>query len=222
VLVPFVLLAQRRWRALGAFSVVAVALAAAGTALGGLHAYRDWYDALRSPLYAEQVQVGQAWKMQSLPALLESLTGVGLAGPVLLAAGLATLVWRLRKGDTDIAHAWTMLTLVTVVTSPHVVLYDLVLLLPCLAWLLSHVEWSAVRGPLVALFGLQWLTPVLHASAGALGPAGSILEAPWSALPLTLLTVRTLRWRPPARSVPDSSDRSAAGATPDAAVARHA
>jgi hypothetical protein len=159
----------------------------------GLAVWQDWVGALTSPLYAQEVQSGQLWKMQSLSALLEVFVPGGVVGVVSLSAGALGLLVLGRQPGDRLERDWSVLALVTVVTSPHVVLYDVVLLLPALVWVFSHLEWRAVRGPVLAIFVLQWCIPLLHVAALQLG--SDVVDAPWTAVPLTVLLLRVWRSR---------------------------
>jgi hypothetical protein len=193
VLVPVLLVAQRRWRALAGFVGVAGTIVAVSVLVDGLAVWRDWVGALTSPLYAQEVQSGQLWKMQSLSALLEVFVPGGVVGFALLAAGALGLLVLGRQPGDRLERDWSVLALVTVVTSPHVVLYDVVLLLPALVWVFSHLDWRAVRGPVLAIFVLQWCIPLLHVAALQLG--SDAVDAPWTAVPLTVLLLRVWRSR---------------------------
>ena len=196
VLVPFMFIAQRRWRALAGSCAAGLAILVCGLLIGGPQLYVAWYDALTSPLYANEVQRGQAWMMQSLPALVTGPTGFFFVGPVLLALGALLVMRTVRRQDMDTQQAWVSVIMLTIVTSPHVMIYDTVLLLPCLAWMLSRIPWCQLRIPLFAVFALQWLMPLLHAISETTVLGASWFAVPWVAIPLTVLTFRTMRWHP--------------------------
>ena len=193
VLVPVLLVAQRRWRALAGFAGVSGAIVVVSGLVDGLAAWQGWVGALTSPLYTQEVQSGQLWKMQSLSALLEVFVPGGVVGFVALAAGALGLLVLGRQPGDRLERDWSVLALVTVVTSPHVVLYDVVLLLPALVWVFSHLDWRAVRGPVLAMFVLQWCIPLLHVAALQLG--SDVVDAPWTAVPLTVMLLRVWRSR---------------------------
>jgi hypothetical protein len=189
-------IAQRRWRALAGSCAAGLAILVCGLLIGGPQLYVAWYDALTSPLYANEVQRGQAWMMQSLPALVTGPTGFFFVGPVLLALGALLVMRTVRRQDMDTQQAWVSVIMLTIVTSPHVMIYDTVLLLPCLAWMLSRIPWCQLRKPLFAVFALQWLMPLLHAISETTVLGASWFAVPWVAIPLTVLTFRTMRWHP--------------------------
>jgi hypothetical protein len=193
VLVPLALLAQQRFRAFGAFLLTAMSLCAASLMVLGADVWRSWWAAIGSPLYQSGVQVGQTWKMQSVSALLTALgTPPALAYGVLV-MGAVVLVLRVRRIRSDTPQVWALTLLTTVVCSPHVMSYDLVILLPVLTYLASRPTRAAVRLLSVA-------TVVLLASVALRLPLSQLdpghwvlLAAPWSALPLLGLWVVLLR-----------------------------
>src|SRR5665647_3141875 len=73
VLVPVVLLAQRRYRSFAAWSSTALALALISVKMVGVDGVRNWLALPFQDTYREAVQVGQAWKMQGLPSFVTAL-----------------------------------------------------------------------------------------------------------------------------------------------------
>lgn len=203
VFVPILLLAQRQHRALAGFASVAAALLAVSVALVGVGGIRDWILALGSPLYQEQVQVGQAWKMQSISAFSTWLGGSELISYAVLGLGAVLLAWFLTRSELAIADAWALTALATVVFSPHVVSYDLVILVPATAagiWLFENRD---VRLLALAVFVLGWTIGVRHAIGLQTGWPWRLIDAPWTAIPLTALwvvMVREMLNRPRARA----------------------
>ena len=196
VLVPVALLAQRRHRAVAAFATGTAALVLLSLPLVGTSGWRSWLAALHSPLYRTGVQQGQTWKMQSVSALATALGAPTVTGWLVLAVGAGVLVVRARRVRSDTRHVWALTLLTTVVCSPHVLQYDLVLLLPVMVFLHDRVDTRAVR---LLGFGTVLLlatVAVRHVLAGPLGGTGQLLEAPWSAL--TLLGVWFALLRVPA------------------------
>jgi len=209
VFVPLALLLQQRYRALAAFGVGALTLGGLSLPVVGLSSWRAWYDALTSPLYQEAVQVGQAWKMQSISSLLTSLGAPESVAYVVLLIGAVTLVIRGRQVRADTQHLWALTVLTTVVFSPHLLLYDLVLVLPVLPYLYSRLNVRAVRLLAVATVILLASTAVRHAISHTVG-SWALLAAPWSALPLLGLWILVLL----ATAIPDSLERAATTPTP--------
>jgi hypothetical protein len=103
VLVPLVLLAQRRWRGLAGWSASASALLALSLVVVGPGVLRDWVAMLRSDHYQDVIQSGQAWMMQGVPSLLAAVSPTQLAGPAqavgylvsaALVVALVVVAWR--------------------------------------------------------------------------------------------------------------------------------
>jgi hypothetical protein len=193
VLVPVVFLLQRRLRGLVAFGAGVAALAAGSVALVGWNGVVSWAAALGSPLYTDQVTVGQSWKMASVPALVTALAApaghgtavaLGYAAAAVLLAVFATWVYRRPRARL---WCWTTALLTTVVASPHVVLYDALLVVPPALFALEWVGTPVVRRATAVAFCLAWLTPLLHVVFGSAGGVLSWGQAPWVAVPIAVL-----------------------------------
>jgi hypothetical protein len=209
-LVPLLFVVRRQWRALASFTAVGALLALVSLAAFGLDGIRAWLDALASPLYSEKVQEGQTWKMQSGSALLTDLTGVSWLAYVYLAVGAVLLCVVLARTRPDVPADWALVALWTVSCSPHVVIYDVVVLLPAAAWLFSTRNAGALCWTALAVFALQWTTSLRFAAASRLPDAWSLVDAPWTAIPLTVLCVLAVRLRaevPADRLSPASAER---------------
>lgn len=188
VLVPVMLLVQRRYRALAALAGTSLLAILVTLPFVGVGAWTNWARALASPLYSDQVQVSQTWKMQSVSALSTALGAPSNGAYVYLALGAAAFVWSARRFREDTARIWALGLMTTVVFSPHAMEYDLVLLVPVAAYIFGRVNTKTMRLLAVATSVLLWSVPVRHALAG-LGPHAQLLSAPWSALPLLGLWV---------------------------------
>ena len=131
VLLPLVLLAAREWRAVLAAATAALVLAAAATAAFGAQVWSEWW-AVTATAQAAMADgaVGFA-KLQSLFAALRLLgvpSGAAYAAQLalaaLVAAGLVRLAW--RRGFT--LEVGAALLAGTVLATPFVLDYDLVVL----------------------------------------------------------------------------------------------
>ncbi|OUM40041.1 glycosyltransferase family 87 protein [Arthrobacter sedimenti] len=217
VLVPVVLLMTRRFGALSGFLVMGFLQAGLSLALVGPAGVGRWVDVLTGSGFGEQVQQDQAWKMVSVPAFLHavlpesapSAMGTVLAVVVLVAAAAALALQLVRRqrsrGETPEAGEQGpargldgILVLIatlstTVVFSPHLVVYDAVLFFPVALYLLENRPTVAVRLSLAAAFCTTWLAPVLQSTAGQLVWPFSIGAAPWTAIPLVVLWIESLR-----------------------------
>jgi hypothetical protein len=183
-LVPLVFLCWGRWRALAGWALTAGLLGGVSLLLVGLDGVRAWLALLASPLYREAVQADQAWKMQSLPALLTALAPRELAGAaeslgLIIGLGLVALFgWQARRlrraGAEQELTLWAFACLTTLIASPHLGLYDFILVLIPAAVLVARANERAVRLALLAIFALTWTLALRH---------GFVLNAPW---PLTV------------------------------------
>ena len=198
-LVPLVLLARRSWAALGGFAAGGAALVVASLAVLGVDAWRDWLRALTSPLYRDEVVAGQTEKNTSINGLVEHLVpGQGWPATALWAVGfavVAALTLRHRAVLRDVPLPVLLVTavpLVTVLLSPHAMVYDLVLVLPAVAWLLGHRSGPTVRGLVAVGYVLLFLSPLLQIVAREV-PAVTVLAAPWVVIVLVALWWRLLR-----------------------------
>jgi hypothetical protein len=194
IVAPLVLLLQCRFRALGAWVVTASGLGLVSLALVGPSGIHTWLSLPFTRLYQVQVQEGQAWKMEGLPSLVTSLAPpamaataqvTGLIVAVLVAAAFALEVRRSR--GASIQAVWAFAAITTVVVSPHLVIYDLVLALPAFLYLLERHNQRVTRLSLLLLFGITWTTALRHVAAGHLAWPFSVVGAAWSVVPLAVL-----------------------------------
>jgi Glycosyltransferase family 87 len=209
ILVPIILLATRNYRALVAFAATFIALLGVSAGLVGVEGLHQWVAALTSPLYLDQVQHGQAWKMVGLPSFVLALAppdwGSWLAANLTwssLPIGVGILLVRMRGlhgPPADTRAVWVSALATTAVFSPHLAIYDAVLFIPVVLYLLERRSSPFVRVAAVAAFGLMWLAPVLHTAAGSLPWPVAVIDAPWSALPLAAMWVESLNGLRPRR-----------------------
>ncbi len=194
VLVPIVLLAQRRLSALAAWLATAAAIGLVSLTVVGPTAVRDWLAVPFSPLYQEVVQARQAWKMEGVPSFLVSLAPsslssvaqlVGIVAAGVLVALFAVTVWRAPR--SSVGPVWAFAALTTVVASPHLLSYDLVLAVPALLHLLETHERRSTRLALVLLFVLTWTSQLRHVLADPLPWPLTWVGAAWSTVPLLVL-----------------------------------
>lgn len=188
VLVPLVLLVLRKFRALFSLAVTSVVLILLTLPAVGARAWGAWLTTLTSPLYNDAVQAGLTWKMQSLSALATALGAPPALVYPLLLVGAAIFVWRTRTGRYRSSYVWTLALLTTVTFSPHVMVYDLVLLVPALAYFHSRHNTATTRLLAVVTCVLLWTIPLRYGLA-AHYPSWAPLSAPWSALPLLCLSL---------------------------------
>lgn len=196
VIVPLVFLLTRNYRALASFVAVCGALAGLSLWAVGRPGTEQWVVALSSPLYSEEVQQGQAWKMVGLPSFLQAFVPPGWdawTAPLLtflpLPVGAAILLIRAHKAQIPqrSPSLWLAALATTVTFSPHVVSYDAILFAPVIVYLLELRQTPLLRVSVVAAFALIYFMPVLHVVASQLPWPLSVLEAPWAAIPLAVI-----------------------------------
>lgn len=198
LLVPIVLLLRRQYRALLAWLTTALALAGASVLLVGVNGTLTWLKVPFSPFYEVAAQVDMAWKMQSVPSLViglmpTSMGGVsaklGLLASMLLMALFARQVAK-HKGEGSELAVWMLAMLVTVLSSPHLGIYDLVLLVPPVLFVLDRASSPLLRVAVVLAYALTWSHFLRHGIASSLPWPLSTLEAAWAIVPIALF------WKP--------------------------
>ncbi|HET7902790.1 MAG TPA: glycosyltransferase family 87 protein [Candidatus Nanopelagicales bacterium] len=199
-LAPPIFLIQRRWSALATWLAMAALAVVVSVAVVGVDGIHTWITTLTSQRYDEQINVGQAWKQLSASALLVSLAPpawahamqmVGLAVCAALVVAFLVAAWRApRAAWLDV---WTLAALTTVVASPHLLVYDLLIAVPAALVLLDRHPSRRVRIALLAAFVLTYLNPVLHLVALKVSWPLTLAGAPWAVVPLLVLWYDALR-----------------------------
>ena len=193
VLVPLVLLAQRRWRGLACWCASASGLLVLSLVVVGPDVLRDWVTMLRADRYQDVIQSGQSWMMQGVPSLLAAISPTQLAGPaqavgyLISAALVAALVLVAWRAPHAVLPVWTLACLTTVVASPHLLGYDLIVALPALLYLLDRHDVRRVRLWLVVLVALSWSSLPRHRWAGGASWPWVAVAASWCTVPLLVL-----------------------------------
>ena len=194
VLVPVLLVAQRPWRALATWSAGASLLLAASVLVVGPGPLWVWLELLPSDRYAHQVQSTQAWMMQGVPSFLAAITPAGATGAaqaigvviaLVLLVAFAVAAWRAPR--EALLPVWALAGLTTVVTSPHLLGYDLVFALPALLSVLDRHDTARVRLSLLLIVALTWTSLVRHRVAGGLAWPWVVIAASWCTVPLLVL-----------------------------------
>ncbi len=192
VLAPIVFVAQRRWRGVAGFSVMALLWLAIGAIAAGPHAYVDWIAILRTRTYLDSIRAAHAFQMCSVEAMLRGLLptsfgAIAFPAQALAAIALAIALFFAAKRMQD-ARIWAAAILATTVAAPHLVVYDLALLaLPAIV-LAPHVPAQrSVRLAFLAAFVLPWAAPILETAARDAPWPRSAIAAPLLAIPLVIL-----------------------------------
>jgi len=143
---PIVFIASRRWRSLAAYALTAALLSLISVALVGVDGTIDWF---RIVVDMEPGNAAaNAWRMHSLKTFFDLLFA-GQTQLALAAYGLSTLgllgllawVWT-RSAELDARRLWALTLLIGVMIDPHIVEYDLLVLIPAGIFLAMLVPWS--------------------------------------------------------------------------------
>jgi hypothetical protein len=172
LLLPFALLAGGHWRTIIAAGVTVIALVLASHLAFGPDIWWAFAASTETSrkLLLEQGDVGFE-KLQSVFAAVRMWGGgislaYALQGAVSLAAlGSVALAWRLLC-DHDLKAA--LLIVATLLGSPHVLDYDLLILAPAIAFLVSASAIGGFRNSDISLLAFAWIVPLFaRAVAGA-------------------------------------------------------
>jgi len=141
IVVPFVLLAERRWPTIFAAAITVARLAAAATAIFGLHIWQAFL--ADTSLAASVLKDGlvEPYKMQSAYAAVRVLGGshavASLTQGAVTLSVLGTLVWiTIRSPRREVEPP--LMILAALLATPFLLDYDLVLLAIPLAWLFAE------------------------------------------------------------------------------------
>lgn len=153
LLFPLLFLVTGRWRALTAYVSTAALLAAACIALVGAAGLTAW---LRILVDMESGNAARnAWRMVSLKSFFDQLLpNAPVPSTILFAAASLSLVAALlrewTRHPTVTPALWSLTVLVAVLIDPHLVDYDLTVLIPAgILWAQQHV-------------GTRWLIVMLY------------------------------------------------------------
>lgn len=213
LLMPFVLLALRAWRAIAALIVGSLLTLAINVWAVGTDGFRDWLGVIISPEYSALVQSAQAWKMTGLSAFFVTLLPAEL-GPMnsiwanaIMLAVVAVATWQIFawvRSGIDQRAVWSLALLATAIGSPHFLAYELVLvLIPCL-YLVEVRNRRSVRSLLFLLFVVTWTLPLRHVAAQFV-----VWPFTWIELAVTPL-ILVLLWRELCRYTELDADRARA------------
>jgi hypothetical protein len=178
---PLIFVATRRWKALAWYAATAFVLLAVSLALVGVDGMQAWIRILLEPEGGNATANG--WRMASAKAFFDSLLpGFAPLSLALYAASALVLLFALVRVWTrpavSLPLAWVFTCLVVVLVDPHLVDYDLTVLvaagvvgaasMPRLAWAivpLYLVAFLRAQIPLGDASNLQLTAPLLLACA---------------------------------------------------------
>jgi alpha-1,2-mannosyltransferase len=158
IVFPIIYLASRRWPSLAAYAATALTLGLVSFAFVGLEGTLGW---LRILLDMETANsAANAWRMHSLKAFFDLLLpGQPSLSLALYAVASATLLgvlawfWSRRSFADDPRRVWALTSIVAVLVDPHIVDYDLAVLIPAAIFLAMLVP--ALRWTIVAMYPLS-------------------------------------------------------------------
>jgi hypothetical protein len=191
VLIPVALLAGARWNTIGAAAATVAALVAVSLATLGGGVWQAFIDSMNFTQTIVLEQGGTGWeKIQSIfsaarmwgagvPAAYAIQAALALA----LAAGLAWL-WR---SDAAFELKASALASGSLLATPYVLDYDLVVLAVAIAYFARHGLKRGFRDYEISLLAAAWLAPLL--SRGVAGASG----IPLGLIVLLMMFVFTLR-----------------------------
>ena len=200
-LVPLALLGRRAWGALAGFVAGASVLLVLSVLVVGPDSWARWLGAISTPLYRDEVIAGQTAKNATVQGLVEHLvpgsgwpsTAIWLAAFVILTV-LAIRHRRLLDGVPLPVVLVSAVPLTMVLMTPHAMVYDLVVVLPAVVWLVAERGSPRVRGLAAIGYVLLFLSPLLQLMAREVPPL-ALLTAPWVVVVLVLLWLDLPRTR---------------------------
>jgi alpha-1,2-mannosyltransferase len=213
LLVPLALFAGDHWRALAAASATVLAIAAISWAGFGSDTWYAFFASLKMTQNYVLEQGVFGWpKFQSAFGAVRLLGG-GIAAAYAVQAlvalmASAALVWVWRRRSTTLALKGATLALATLLATPYVLDYDLMLLALPIAWLAAvGLRQGFLAWEKTALLAL-WLLPLL---SRMVGQSLDLPVAPVMLVWLLLLTLRRVTHSPKAPSIAEKNFTAAPG-----------
>jgi len=184
VLIPIALLAGQRWTTIGAAIATVAALVAIGFAALGGEVWHAFFDSMKFTQTIVLEHGGTGWeKIQSIFSAVRNWganvpTAYAVQGALalLLAASIAWL-WH---SDSAFELKAAALAIGSLLATPYVLDYDLVVLAVAIAFFARHGLARGFRDYEISVLGAAWLVPLL--SRGIAGATG---------IPLSLLVLLT-------------------------------
>lgn len=181
VLIPIALLAGRRWSTIGAAALTVAALVAISFATLGADVWHAFIDSTKFTQTIVLEQGGTGWeKIQSIFSAARNW-GANVPTAYALQSALAlmlavTLAW-LWHGDAAFELKATALAIASLLATPYVLDYDLVVLAIAIAFFARHGLKHGFGPFEISLLAAAWIMPLLtRAVAGASGvPLGLVV-----------------------------------------------
>lgn len=169
IAIPFALLAAGRWRTIAAACVALAALIALTGFLFGIDAWRAFLAStgISREILLESGAVGFE-KLQSAFAVVRlwggSVTLAYAVQAIVSCAVIASVVWCWRSACDDASKA-ALLVIGTLLASPHILDYDLIVVAVAIACLAERGLRTGFRPFEITLLGALWIVPLLARSA---------------------------------------------------------
>jgi hypothetical protein len=181
VLIPVALVASRRWSTIAAAAATIAALVAISFATLGAGVWHAFIDSMTFTQTVVLEQGGTGWeKIQSIFSAARNWgadirTAYAIQGALALTLA-ATLAW-LWHGDAAFELKASALATASLLATPYVLDYDLVVLALAIAFFARHGFARGFRDYEISLLALAWIVPLLSRGvAGATGiPLGLIV-----------------------------------------------
>ena len=187
LIIPPLLLATRSWRSIAGACASAGVLEAVTLLIWGMPAWQAFIDSLPLTRTVVIEQGATGWHKIMSPFAAIRMWGGGLAVgyavqllvTVLVIAAVVILTW--RKAQPELRNA--LVCAAALLSTPYVLDYDFVVLLPALAWLWVHGREHSFMSWDKTLMLLAWLAPLL-----------ARLVAEVAFVPLGLMTAMIVAW----------------------------
>jgi hypothetical protein len=182
VLIPIALLAGGRWRSIGAAAATVAALAAISFALLGGGVWQAFADSMNFTQTVVLEQGGTGW--QKIQSVFSAVRSWGASVPVayavqgsLLAMLAATLAW-LWHSNAAFELKAAALALGSLLATPYVLDYDLVVLAVAIAFFARHGLRHGFRDFEISMLAAAWIVPLLSRSIAGVSyiPLGLLVE----------------------------------------------
>src|SRR5215213_9007335 len=187
LVLPVLLIAGRHWRAIGGAALSATLLVGLTLAIWGWPVWQAFFASLplTQHVVIEQGSTGFHKIMSPFAAVRLWGGGIALGYAVQLAvtaAAMAAVAWQAWTRERP-ALRNSFVCAAVVLSTPYVLDYDLVVLLPALAWLWLDGRDHGFRRWDGSLMALVWITPLVGRGV-----------AQWTLVPLGLISVVALAW----------------------------